>query len=126
MSRIIITGGQKLKGEIPVEGSKNAVLPILAATVLNGGINVIRNCPRLRDVEIMLEILEKVGCKVNMEENTVIVDSSVVNNFEIPEELATEMRSSVIFIGPMLARCGKVTICYPGGCVILWAHFSVY
>lgn len=119
MSKIIVTGGQKLKGEIPIEGSKNAVLPILAATVLNGGINVIKNCPKLRDVEIMLEILQKVGCKVKIEENTVIVDSSVVDVWEIPEDLATEMRSSVIFIGPMLARCGKVTICYPGGCVVV-------
>ncbi len=125
MSKIVVTGGQKLKGEISVEGSKNAVLPILAATVLNGGVNVIKNCPRLRDVEIMIEILEKIGCIVNWEGNTVIVDSSGINNTEIPEDLAVEMRSSVVFIGPMLARFGKVTICYPGECVTLLALYRI-
>ncbi|RCX16557.1 UDP-N-acetylglucosamine 1-carboxyvinyltransferase [Anaerobacterium chartisolvens] len=117
MSRIEVTGGQKLKGEITVEGSKNAVLPVLAATVLNGGINIIKNCPKLKDVEIMFEILKNIGCKVVVEGNMVIIDSSTISSTEISQELATEMRSSVIFIGPMLARCGKVSICYPGGCV---------
>lgn len=121
MSKLIVTGGQKLKGEIAVEGSKNAVLPILAATVLNGGINIIRNCPQLKDVEIALEILKNIGCKVKVEGHVVTVDSSTINNTEIPEDLATEMRSSIIFMGPMLARCGKVTISYPGGCVMLRA-----
>jgi UDP-N-acetylglucosamine enolpyruvyl transferase len=121
VSKIVITGGQKLKGEIPIEGAKNAVLPILAATILNGGINVIKNCPRLSDVEATLEILKKVGCKVTIEGSTIIIDSSVISDTEIPEDLATEMRSSVIFIGPMLARCGKVTISHPGGCVMTWA-----
>jgi len=119
MGRIIVTGGQKLKGEIQIEGSKNAVLPILAATVLNDGISVIKNCPRLKDVEITIEILKRLGCKVKMEGHAAIVDSSTLNETEIPEDLASEMRSSIIFLGPMLARCGKVTISYPGGCVSL-------
>lgn len=122
MSKLIVTGGQKLKGEIVVEGSKNAVLPILAATVLNDGISIIKNCPRLRDVEIMLEILRKIGCKVSFEGNTVTVDSSTINSTEIPEDLAVEMRSSIIFLGPILARFKKVTISYPGGCEMLLAH----
>lgn len=115
MSKLVVIGGQKLKGEITVEGSKNAVLPILAATILNSGINIIKNCPRLRDVEMALEILKVLGCKVNVEDNVVTVDSSDINLTEIPEDLAAEMRSSIIFLGPMLARCGKVTISYPGG-----------
>ena len=123
MSRLVITGGQKLKGVIVVEGSKNAVLPILAATVLNSGINIIKNCPRLRDVDIVIEILRKIGCKVDIEGSTIIVDSSTLFCTEIPEDLAVEMRSSIIFMGPMLARCKKVTISYPGGCVILLALF---
>ena len=122
MSKLIVTGGKRLQGEITIEGSKNAVLPILAATILNGGINVIKNCPKLKDVEIALEILRKLGCKVKVEGNTVILDSSTLNKTEIPEDLASEMRSSIIFMGPMLARCKKVTISYPGGCVILLAH----
>lgn len=122
MGRLVITGGQRLSGEIVVEGSKNAVLPILAATILNGGVNVIRNCPRLKDVEATLSILRTIGCKVNVEGSTIIVDSSTVNSVEIPEELAMEMRSSIIFMGPMLSRFKKVTISYPGGCVILLVH----
>ncbi len=117
MSKIVLTGGQRLKGEIVVEGSKNAVLPILAATVLNGGINVIRNCPKLRDVEVAIEILQMLGCKIKYEDDAVIIDSQDITETQIPEDLATEMRSSIIFLGPMLARCKKVTISYPGGCV---------
>jgi len=123
MSKIIVTGGQKLVGDIEVEGSKNAVLPILAAAVLNNGVNIIRNCPSLKDVEIALEILGRIGCKVKKEGDVVTIDSSTLNKTEIPEELAVEMRSSIVFLGPMLARCKKVTISYPGGCVYLWAIY---
>jgi len=125
MSKLVVEGGSKLNGEIAVEGSKNAVLPILAATVLNGGINVIKNCPKLKDVEIALEILRRIGCKISVEGDTTIIDSSTINETKIPVDLAAEMRSSIIFMGPMLARCGKVTISYPGGCVMLLAHFNV-
>lgn len=126
MSKLIVTGGQKLKGEITVEGSKNAVLPILAATVLNDGVSVIRNCPRLSDVYTMLEILKQLGCKVSFEGDTVTVDSSTMNSTEVSEDLAVEMRSSIIFLGPILSRFKKVTISYPGECVLLLAHFSSY
>lgn len=119
MSRFVITGGAKLEGEIVVEGSKNAVLPILAASLLNGGESIIKNCPRLRDVEVMIEILKKIGCSAKMEGDVITVNSSNITETQIPVELAAEMRSSIIFMGPMLARCGKVTISYPGGCATL-------
>jgi UDP-N-acetylglucosamine 1-carboxyvinyltransferase len=122
MSKLIIKGGYKLKGEVDVQGSKNAVLPILAATLLNGGINVISNCPMIRDVEIALEILKYLGCKVYIDNSMIILDSSTITRTEIPEDLAVEMRSSIMFLGPMLARCGEVTISYPGGCVMLQAQ----
>ena len=116
MEKLIINGGRRLKGEIKVEGSKNAVLPVLSAAILNSGINVIKNCPNLKDVELVLTILARIGCKIKMEdESTVIVDSSNVFTTEIPEDLAREMRSSIIFLGPLLARFGKTTISYPGG-----------
>jgi UDP-N-acetylglucosamine 1-carboxyvinyltransferase len=118
MGKLVVTGGKKLIGEVSIEGSKNAVLPILAATILNGGINIIRNCPRLKDVELIIEILKKIGCSVNINGSVLIVDSSNIIKTEIPEDLATEMRSSIVFLGPMLARLGKVTISYPGGCEI--------
>ena len=124
MSKLIVTGGSRLKGEIAVEGSKNAVLPVLAAAILNGGESVIKNCPRLRDVEVMIEILKTIGCKAKMEGDVITVNSTVVSETLIPVDLAAEMRSSIIFMGPMLARCGKVTISYPGGCVSIWYFFS--
>ncbi len=119
MSKIIVTGGKKLKGEIEIEGAKNTVLPILAATILNRGENVIKNCPMFKDVEVIIEILRTIGCKVKVEDNVVTVDSSTVSSTEVPEQLAAEMRSSIILMGPLLAREGKVTISYPGGCVTL-------
>lgn len=118
MSRLIISGGEKLKGEIEVQGAKNAVLPVLAAAILNGKENIIKNCPILRDVEIMVHILEEVGCKVKNEGKVLVVDSSGINKFEIPEQPVREMRSSIILMGAMLARYNKVVICYPGGCEI--------
>jgi len=120
MSRLIVAGGNKLNGEIAIEGSKNAVLPVLAASILNRGENIIRNCPRLRDVEIMLEILKKIGCRVKAENDVIVINSENINETQIPVDLAAEMRSSIIFMGPMLARCGRVTISYPGGCEGLW------
>ena len=117
MSKIVVVGGQKLRGEIEVEGSKNAVLPILAATILNGGLNVIKNCPKLSDVEVTLQILSKIGCRVSVDKDIATIDSSTLESTEIPDDLAGEMRASLIFIGPILARFGKVTISYPGGCV---------
>ena len=117
MSKLVIAGGARLEGDIAVEGSKNAVLPILAASLLNGGESIIKNCPRLRDVEVMIEILKKLGCSARMEGDVITVNSSSLNETFIPVELAAEMRSSIIFLGPMLARCGKVTISHPGGCV---------
>ncbi len=125
MSRFVITGGTKLEGEIVVEGSKNAVLPILAASLLNGGESIIKNCPRLRDVEVMIEILKKIGCSAKIEGGVITVNSSSIKETQIPVDLAAEMRSSIIFMGPMLARCGKVTISYPGGCVTLWSSSDV-
>lgn len=122
MSRLIVVGGRKLRGEITVEGAKNAVLPILAATVLNGGINVIKGCPELSDVSLMFDILRGLGCKVSIENDMAEVDSSTLNNTVIPDGLAKEMRSSIFLMGPMLARCKKVTISYPGVYVGLLAQ----
>lgn len=125
MSKLIVVGGQKLKGEITIEGAKNAVLPILAATVLNEGLNVIRNCPDLKDVETTLKILDNIGCKVTRENDVVMIDSSTINSTFIPEDLASEMRSSIVLMGPILAKYGKVTISHPGDCVTIWAHCHI-
>jgi len=116
MSVLKITGGRPLEGTIRVNGAKNSVLPILAATLVNGGINVIDNCPDLRDVASAIRILEHLGCKVKREGKRVTVDSSSVCRFDVPDGLMREMRSSVIFLGPIIARCGRALLYTPGGC----------
>lgn len=118
MSYYVVQGGQTLRGSVPISGAKNSVLPILAATLLNGGRNVLHNCPDLRDVSSAIQILEHLGCKVSREGDTVTVDSTVVDRWDVPHELMREMRSSVIFLGPILARCGRARLSLPGGCDI--------
>lgn len=118
MSHYVVQGGQALRGTVPISGAKNSVLPILAATLLNGGRNVLHNCPDLRDVRSAIQILEHLGCRVRREGDTVTVDSTVVDRWDVPHELMREMRSSVIFLGPILARCGRAQLSLPGGCEI--------
>ena len=116
MSEIIIFGGKRLEGAVHVHGAKNSVLPILAATILSGSVSVIHNCPRLSDVDATVAILEHLGCRVKREGQTVTVDSSTLDRCDIPEHLMREMRSSVIFLGAVLARTGEARLCTPGGC----------
>lgn len=113
MSSYIIEGGKKLEGVIKISGSKNASLPIIAASILNGGVNEIHNVPDIRDVRMMSMILEKLGCKVKKDKNTMIIDSSEINNCEIPEDLMHEMRSSVIIAGALIGRMHKCKFTYP-------------
>ena len=93
MNKLAIEGGVKLDGEITLQGAKNAVLPILAATILTGSECIIHNCPRLRDVEQTGVILEQLGCGVRREGNTVIVNASDITDCRINERLMREMRS---------------------------------
>lgn len=116
MSTLVINGGRSLDGKVCVHGSKNSILPILAATILNSGISEIHNCPNLSDVTAAIEILRCIGCKVDFRENVVTVDSKNACNSEIPDKLMREMRSSVIFMGALLARLKKASIFSPGGC----------
>ena len=116
MSKLIINGGRRLCGEAFVHGAKNSVLPIMAATVICNGVNVIHNCPRLSDVETSLKILTHLGCKCGRQGNTVTVDSTALSGTVIPEELMREMRSSIVFFGAIAARCGAVKFSSPGGC----------
>ena len=118
MQCIVINGGKKLYGEVDIQGSKNSTLPILAATVLVRGISVIHNCPDLSDVNAAAEILRHLGCLVKRENNTMIVDSSGVSCYNIPDYLMREMRSSIVFLGSVLGRTGKAVLSSPGGCEI--------
>lgn len=118
MEKYIVNGGNRLFGEISIIGAKNAVLPVLAATVINGKENIISNIPKLKDVEIMIEILTSLGAKVKIDGDTLIIDSSTINNISLAEELVREMRSSIILMGALLARFGEAVLSYPGGCEI--------
>ena len=116
MSELVINGGKKLSGEICVQGAKNSVLPVLAATVLCGGECVIHNCPELSDVETSLKILAHVGCGCKKDGDTVAVNAKDISDYSIPDTLMREMRSSVVFLGAVIGRTGKAVISSPGGC----------
>lgn len=111
-----IYGGNRLTGSTRVQGAKNAVLPIMAASVLSGGETVLHNVPDLRDVTTTLRILQHLGCTAVRDVDTVRIDSRGMHCDFIPHALMRELRSSVIFLGAILARCKEATICYPGGC----------
>ena len=116
MSYYEIKGGRPLSGSLAVHGAKNSVLPILAACLLIPGQCVLHNVPDLSDVSATLDILRLLGCRADREGDTVTIDASVLGRCEVPEHLMREMRSSVIFLGALLARLGRAELSYPGGC----------
>lgn len=118
MGKIIIDGGEKISGEIRVQGAKNAVLPILAATVMADGISVIKNCPALRDVDKTALVLERLGCGVIREGDIITVNTHGMCDCRICEDLMREMRSSIIFLGAIISRCKRAVVSMPGGCPI--------
>ena len=116
MSVYLVEGGRRLEGTARVHGAKNSVLPILAAAVLCPGVSVVHNCPDLSDVRASVSILEHLGCKVERTGDTVTVDASGLTRNDVPDALMREMRSSVIFLGAILARTGAAELSMPGGC----------
>ena len=118
VENLIINGGCKLSGEIDIQGAKNSALPILAATVLIKGECIIHNCPSLTDIDAAIKILEYLGCSVTKDGHTVCVNASGMSKSDIPEILMHEMRSSIIFLAPILARCNEAELYTPGGCEI--------
>lgn len=116
MCELLVEGGERLYGELTIQGSKNSVLPILAATLLCADTCVIENCPKLRDVDASVAILRHLGCCTHWEDSALVVDTARMDRAVVPDALMREMRSSVIFLGAILARCKEATICYPGGC----------
>ena len=114
MSEYIIKGGKKIEGEVEISGSKNAALPIIAATILNAGKTTLYNVPNIHDTQMMFEILKKLGGSVIKKSNKIIIDTSKINKYEIPEDLMRQMRSSVIFVGSLIGKHRKVMFSYPG------------
>jgi len=116
MSELIVRGGNKLFGEMPVQGAKNSVLPLLAATLLTRETCVLHNCPTLSDVAISREILTHLGCRVTGEGQTVTVCARDLSCADVPEGLMRQMRSSIVFLGAIIARMGEASMSTPGGC----------
>lgn len=118
MSRFIIQGGKKLEGEIEISGSKNAALPIIAAIVLNAGTTTLYNVPDIQDVNTMFEILKKIGATIKRKNNKIIINTSKIHTYEIPDDLMRQMRSSIILAGALLGKYHKARFSCPGGCDI--------
>lgn len=119
MDKLLITGGKQLTGELIVSGAKNAALPILAATLLSDTPVLIGNIPHLHDITTTMELLGCMGVELSVDEKLNIeVNSSTINKLEAPYELVRTMRSSILVLGPLLARFGEATVSLPGGCAI--------
>ena len=118
MEKYIINGGNKLYGSVKIQTAKNSVLPILAAAVLTDGKVKISDIPQISDVRNMIKILTKLGCKAVYSGNDLTIDSSSADCYEIPSELAHELRSSVFLLGSVISRFHTAKIAYPGGCDI--------
>jgi UDP-N-acetylglucosamine 1-carboxyvinyltransferase len=119
MDRLIINGGERLQGEIRISGAKNAVLPIMAATLLADGPVTVRNIPHLHDVTTTMELLGRMGIHLTVDEKMdIVVDSGTINSLYAPYELVRTMRSSILVLGPMLSRFGSADVSLPGGCAI--------
>lgn len=118
MDSIHIHGGIALQGKVRIQGSKNAALPVLAATLLTMEQSYIRNCPRIADVHAMVSLLRNLGCVVTWREDGLQVDSSQVSRGAMGGEAVKGMRSSLCLLGVLLGRCGEAVLEHPGGCVI--------
>ncbi len=121
MEKLVINGGKPLKGRVKISGAKNAVLPIIAATLLGQDkVSVLEEVPDLDDVQTISAVLQKLGVKTeyNAELNELRVDATEISCFEAPYDLVRKMRASFLIMGPLLARCGKAKISLPGGCAI--------
>jgi len=119
MDKIIVEGGNRLSGEVEISGAKNAILPVLAATLLTRGVNRISNAPKVRDVNTMVRLLADLGAGVERHEDGEIdLDTTNINNHSAPYELVSTMRASCLVLGPLLARLGRAKVSLPGGCAI--------
>lgn len=118
MSFLEINGGRRLYGTVSVQGAKNAVLPMMAAALLNKGVTVLQNVPYILDVCYMIKILNALGCRVKYEKGALTLDASCLTSTELPLVLAGKMRSSIMLLGALVGRCKEAVAYYPGGCSI--------
>ena len=116
--RFLVTGGQKLEGQVRVSGSKNAALPIIAASLLTNEPIELTNVPNIEDIATMEHILHFIGVETEFEGNTMKIHAKDIANVEIEHELVSKLRASILLLGPLLARNGEVRLAFPGGCII--------
>ncbi len=121
-----IKGGTKLSGKIRVSGSKNAALPIIAATILSSGKSTIRSVPRLSDIEVLCTLMQSLGCKMDFSGSRVEIDAAVIDNPVGEYEIVRKMRASICILGPLLARCGRAQVSMPGGCAIGYRPIDIH
>lgn len=118
MDKLIIEGGSRLFGEVPISGSKNASLPVIAATLLSGAEHLMKDVPRLADIDTMFEIYKALGITVTRDGSDVVINTKDISSVEATYEMVRKMRASVLVLGPLLARFGRARVSLPGGCAI--------
>lgn len=118
MSKFIIQGPQKLEGEVRVSGAKNAALKAIPAALLANGVTRLTNVPQIHDVRVMIDIIKELGATVEMHDHELTIDPSTLRSANITSELSGKARTSILLVGPLLLKFGKVEIGHPGGCVI--------
>ncbi|WP_010278974.1 UDP-N-acetylglucosamine 1-carboxyvinyltransferase [Paenibacillus senegalensis] len=119
MSKIIVRGGNQLSGKVKIHGAKNAVLPVIAASLLaSSGVSKIKDAPPLDDVKTIYQLLQQLGVQMNYEDECIHVDASSFSGYEAPYDLVRKMRASFLVLGPLLSRLGQAKIPLPGGCAI--------
>lgn len=118
MDKIIIKGGQPLKGKVKISGAKNAALPILFSSLLTDGLNEYTNVPQLQDIESTKNLLSSLGARIQSEKNKIQIDATGLNNYEASYDLVRKMRASILVLGPLVARLKKAKVSLPGGCAI--------
>ena len=118
MDKFFIEGGTKLNGDVVIPTAKNALLPILACSIMCDGVVEIEKCTTYTDVEYMIKILEELGAECKIIDDTLIINSSLADKYAIPEEYTKRIRSSIFMLGPLVSRFGRAKVAYPGGCNI--------
>jgi UDP-N-acetylglucosamine 1-carboxyvinyltransferase len=118
MDKLLITGGNRLSGEITIAGAKNAALPILCAGLLTSDTVQLSNVPHLQDVATMLKLLRQMGLRAEQDDDKVVLNGRVIDKLEAPYEMVKTMRASILVLGPLVARFGEARVSLPGGCAI--------
>ena len=118
MQKLEVFGAKKLKGQIKISGSKNASLPILAATLLSNKKVILKNLPKVKDIETMITLLKSLGSKIKFNKKKLIVDNSKQNKKFASYNLVKTMRAGILVLGPLLAKFGNAKVSLPGGCAI--------